>query len=132
THQAFKAESEALLGYIWDKTFETVDAEQVYEVLKARHFVILQGPPGTGKTRLAESIRRDFFQGRGIPAQFHPAVTYEDFVVGLSPDVQAAGLRFRVRPYFSSSLMKLEVSTHARSTSHIQSMSLTTFAYQGG
>ena len=97
--QAFKAESEKLLGYIWDSTFEAVDAEQVHEVLKARRFVILQGgPPGTGKTRLAEQIRRDFFAGRGITVQFDPAVTYEDFVVGLSPDAQAGSLRFGVRP----------------------------------
>ncbi len=30
--------------------------------------------------------------------QFHPAVTYEDFVVGLSPDAQERTLRFDVRP----------------------------------
>jgi 5-methylcytosine-specific restriction protein B len=95
--QAFKAESEKLLGYIWDRTFEVVDTEQVHEVLKARRFVILHGPPGTGKTRLAEQIRRDFSAGRGITVQFHPAVTYEDFVVGRSPDAQAGSLRFGVR-----------------------------------
>jgi len=98
TLQAFKAETEELLGYIWDRTFEAVDALQVYGVLKARRFVILQGPPGTGKTRLAEQIRRDFFQGRGITVQFHPAVAYEDFLVGLSPDAHAGSLRFGVRP----------------------------------
>lgn len=98
TLQAFKAESDKLLGYIWDRTFEAIDAAQVDEVLKARRFVILQGPPGTGKTRLAEEIRRDFFADRGITVQFHPAVTYEDFLVGLSPDAQAGSLRFGVRP----------------------------------
>jgi 5-methylcytosine-specific restriction protein B len=98
TLQAFRAESERLLGYIWDKTFESLDAEHVHTVLRARRFVILQGPPGTGKTRLAEQIRHDFFHGRGITVQFHPAVTYEDFVVGLSPDTQAGTLRFVVRP----------------------------------
>ena len=30
--------------------------------------------------------------------QFHPAVTYEDFVVGLSPDPTQGNLRFDVRP----------------------------------
>ena len=40
---ALKAESEKLLGYIWDRTFGAVDAGQVHEVLKARRFVILQG-----------------------------------------------------------------------------------------
>ena len=74
---------------IWDRTFETVDAAQVHEVLKARRFAILQGPPGTGKTRLAEQIQRDFFDGRGITVQFHPAVTYEDFLGGSDEDVRA-------------------------------------------
>ena len=97
TLQTYKPESEKLLGYIWDKTFEALDAEQVHEVLKARRFAILQGPPGTGKTRLAEAIRREFFQGRGKTVQFHPAVTYEDFLVGLSPDAEAGSLRFGVR-----------------------------------
>ena len=96
--QAFKAESEKLLGYIWDRTFEAVDAERVHEVLNARRFAILQDPPGTGKTRLADQIRRHFFAGRGITVQFHPAVTYEDFLVGLSPDAKAGSLRFGVRP----------------------------------
>lgn len=98
TLQAFNAESDALLGAIWDRTLESVDTKQVYEVLKARRFAILQGPPGTGKTRMAEEIRRQFFAGRGITVQFHPAVTYEDFLVGLSPDAEAGSLRFGVRP----------------------------------
>jgi len=67
--------------------------------LLARHFVILQGPPGTGKTRLAKQVLSDHFGGSGTIVQFHPAVTYEDFVVGISPDVGGAEqLRFRVRP----------------------------------
>jgi 5-methylcytosine-specific restriction protein B len=96
--QAYKEESEALLGAIWERTFEAVDAARVNALLQERRFVILQGPPGTGKTRLAEEVRRDHFAGRGITVQFHPAVTYEDFVVGLSPDAQAGSLRFGVRP----------------------------------
>jgi 5-methylcytosine-specific restriction protein B len=96
--QAFKAEAERLLSDLWNRMFESVTAEQLEEVLRARHFAILQGPPGTGKTRLAERIRREFFGGRGFTVQFHPAVTYEDFVVGLSPDATAGSLRFGVRP----------------------------------
>ena len=57
-------------------------------------FVVLQGPPGTGKTRMAEAVRREFFKDRGRTVQFHPAITYEDFVVGLSPDPTNEGLRF--------------------------------------
>lgn len=60
--------------------------------------MILQGPPGTGKTRLAESVRDEHFAGRGMVIQFHPSVTYEDFVIGLSPDTRDSALRFDVRP----------------------------------
>jgi 5-methylcytosine-specific restriction protein B len=43
-------------------------------------------------------VKREFFDSRGRTVQFHPAVTYEDFVVGLSPDPSDAGLRFRAKP----------------------------------
>jgi len=58
----------------------------VYDLLLSRRFVILQGPPGTGKTRLADLVRTEFFRERGKTIQFHPSVTYEDFVIGLAPD----------------------------------------------
>jgi 5-methylcytosine-specific restriction protein B len=77
--------------------FSSVTAANVARLLKRRRFVILQGPPGTGKTRLAEEVKRDHFGGSGMTVQFHPAVTYEDFVVGLSPDPSAGSLRFDVR-----------------------------------
>lgn len=77
--------------------FPAVNAEQVNRHLRRRRFVVLQGPPGTGKTRLAEEVRRRYFAGRGMTVQFHPAVTYEDFVVGLSPDTREGALRFGVR-----------------------------------
>jgi 5-methylcytosine-specific restriction protein B len=32
-----------------------------------------------------------------MTVQFHPAITYEDFVVGLSPDEKAGSLQFHVR-----------------------------------
>jgi len=72
-------------------------AGEVHELVGARRFVILQGPPGTGKTRMADTIRRRFFDGRGMTVQFHPAVTYEDFIIGLSPDADERSLRFTVR-----------------------------------
>jgi 5-methylcytosine-specific restriction protein B len=77
--------------------FASVTSADVAGLLRRRRFVILQGPPGTGKTRLAEEVKRDHFGGHGMTVQFHPAVTYEDFVVGLSPDPSASGLKFDVR-----------------------------------
>jgi 5-methylcytosine-specific restriction protein B len=42
-------------------------------------------------------VRDRFFSGHGMTVQFHPAVTYEDFVVGLSPKPDDSGLKFDVR-----------------------------------
>lgn len=78
--------------------FPRVSRQEVVELLRERRFVILQGPPGTGKTRLAGEVLGQDFKGRGMTIQFHPAVTYESFVSGISPDVQQSSLRFDVRP----------------------------------
>lgn len=77
--------------------FPDVTAADVNALLKKRRFVVLQGPPGTGKTRMAEIVKREFFGWRGQTIQFHPAVTYEDFVVGLAPQVDGKELGFRVK-----------------------------------
>jgi 5-methylcytosine-specific restriction protein B len=95
---AYRAESEEILGAMWGRMFDRVDATRVHDLLRERRFVIIQGPPGTGKTRLAEQVLREQFAGRGMTVQFHPAVTYEDFLVGLSPDAESGELRFDVRP----------------------------------
>ena len=89
-------------------------AASVNELLRERRFVILQGPPGTGKTRMADQVRREFFGSRGRTVQFHPAVTYEDFVVGLSPDPTDAGLRFRAKPGWL-----LQAATDAHDTPYL-------------
>lgn len=96
---AYKTEREDLLGSLRQDLFPLVTPNLVYEMLKARHFVILQGPPGTGKTRMAEEVLKIHFSNKGMTIQFHPAVTYEDFIVGLSPDIsKEESLRFDVRP----------------------------------
>lgn len=97
-----------------DHLFPAVTAASVNELLRERRFVILQGPPGTGKTRMADQVRREFFGSRGRTVQFHPAVTYEDFVVGLSPDPTDAGLRFRAKPGWL-----LQAATDARDTPYV-------------
>jgi 5-methylcytosine-specific restriction enzyme B len=77
--------------------FITPTADDVRKLLQQRRFVILQGPPGTGKTRVADEVLKGHFRGHGMTVQFHPAITYEDFVVGLSPDENAGSLQFHVR-----------------------------------
>jgi 5-methylcytosine-specific restriction enzyme B len=95
--RAAKAEYDQFHGYLRSQLFRQPTLAEVHELLKRRRFVVLQGPPGTGKTRMANEILQHFFHGRGMTVQFHPAVTYEDFVIGLSPDPQDQGLRFAVR-----------------------------------
>lgn len=77
--------------------FVTPDVDAVNSLLQQRRFVILQGPPGTGKTRLAGQVLKSKYHGHGMTVQFHPAITYEDFVVGLSPNEKAGTLQFHVR-----------------------------------
>jgi 5-methylcytosine-specific restriction protein B len=96
--KAAESEYDAFHAKLRDDIFAAPSADEVHQLLLTRRFVVLQGPPGTGKTRMADEIRRQFFGGRGLTVQFHPAVTYEDFVVGLSPDAREHTLRFDVRP----------------------------------
>lgn len=96
--QPYEAEYHRLVHDVRTHLFAPITADEVYDLLLRRHFVILQGPPGTGKTRLAEQVKQRFFGGRGATVQFHPAVTYEDFVVGLSPRTEGNDLHFTVRP----------------------------------
>ncbi len=93
----YQPEFETFQGALREDLFPVVTPEAVNALVRQRRFVILQGPPGTGKTRLAEEVLRESFAGRGMTIQFHPAVTYEDFVVGLSPDPEEGTLRFNVR-----------------------------------
>jgi 5-methylcytosine-specific restriction protein B len=72
----------------------------VTKLLTSRRYVILQGPPGTGKTRMAREILRDTYKDNGTSIQFHPNVTYENFVGGLAPATTDAGLQFKPEPGF--------------------------------
>lgn len=53
--------------------------------------LILQGPPGTGKTWLAKRLAKALIGQKNVPdeqlrvVQFHPSLSYEDFVRGYRP-----------------------------------------------
>lgn len=63
--------------------------ESMLHRLQTKQNIILQGPPGTGKTWLAKRLayaligRKDDRNVR--PMQFHPNLSYEDFVRGWRP-----------------------------------------------
>jgi 5-methylcytosine-specific restriction protein B len=76
--------------------FPRFDPPGVLSLLRERRFIILEGPPGTGKTRWAMHLAEQV--GGVTTVQFHPARTYEDFVVGLFPRPATDGLAFEVRP----------------------------------
>ena len=63
--------------------------EKILQRLRNKKNLILQGPPGTGKTWLAKKLafaaigERD--EDKIRPVQFHPNLSYEDFVRGWRP-----------------------------------------------
>ncbi len=63
--------------------------ESILDSLRSEQNLILQGPPGTGKTWLARKLafaligERDESKVRSV--QFHPNLSYEDFVRGWRP-----------------------------------------------
>ncbi len=63
--------------------------EEILERMKTKKNLILQGPPGTGKTwlakRLAYVLIGERNRGRIKALQFHPNLSYEDFVRGWRP-----------------------------------------------
>ena len=68
---------------------ERGEIERLIERLRTRKNLILQGPPGTGKTwiarRLAYALMGEKDGGRVRTVQFHPNLSYEDFVRGWRP-----------------------------------------------
>ena len=68
---------------------ERGEIDRLLERLRTRKNLILQGPPGTGKTwvarRLAFALMGEKAESRVRTVQFHPNLSYEDFVRGWRP-----------------------------------------------
>ena len=73
--------------------------ESILTHLENKRNLILQGPPGTGKTWLAKRLGyalvgtkdRAVIRKRMRSIQFHPSLSYEDFVRGWRPDADSNG-----------------------------------------
>lgn len=84
--------------------FPNLTKGSVKALLEKRRFVIIQGPPGTGKTHLVvgkDGLMEDY-SSHGRSIQFHPNVTYENFIGGLFPestrDDGGLGFKFKAKP----------------------------------
>lgn len=71
------------------------DLERILATLRSKRNLVLQGPPGTGKTWLAKRLGQALIgsaarlsSDRIKIVQFHPSLSYEDFVRGWRPSSQ--------------------------------------------
>jgi 5-methylcytosine-specific restriction protein B len=86
--------------FIPRKTLETI-----FQRLKDKKNIILQGPPGTGKTwlgkRMAYALMGEKAKQRVCSVQFHPNLSYEDFVRGYRPAGGEKGLELVDGPFMN-------------------------------
>ena len=88
---AYKPEEEASLIQEAGCFLELSELVKILECIRVKKNLILQGPPGTGKTWLAKRLTQALFSwevradSRERRVQFHPSLSYEDFVRGWRP-----------------------------------------------
>lgn len=86
-----RSESYSLKNIINDGCFIEIERLQEFiNRLRDKKNIIFQGPPGTGKTWLAKRLAYAFMKERAKErlqvVQFHPNLSYEDFIRGWRPD----------------------------------------------
>ena len=77
-------------GILADGCFlEQAEIERLLDLLRTEKNLVLQGPPGTGKTWIAKRLAFALMGGKDnrrlLSVQFHPNMSYEDFIRGWRP-----------------------------------------------
>ena len=103
--KAAREEKEKLEQKYLSFLLPNISSEQVMQILDQRKYVIIEGPPGTGKTRMAMEIAKKYIDKKCI--QFHPNVTYEQFIGGLFPQKSSSGLGFSFAPQAGSLMQSI-------------------------
>lgn len=90
TDETLIADEYLLENIVADGSFMDIqELDSIVDVLRRKKNIILQGPPGTGKTWLARRLGwvlcGERQSDRLTALQFHPSMSYEDFVRGYRP-----------------------------------------------
>lgn len=91
TTESHSSESYTIKNILDDDCFlEDSEVESLIKRLQQKKNLILQGPPGTGKTwiakRIAYALMGSKDDSKVVSVQFHPNLSYEDFVRGWRPN----------------------------------------------
>lgn len=114
---------------------ETVSQDnELTQLLKFKHQIILQGPPGTGKTFTAKDIAYQMIFGKEVDEdkrkeqmlelersgqfeliQFHPAFSYEDFVRGITAKSDGNAIEYKTEDKILMLFAKAAIKNYADS-----------------
>lgn len=81
--KASEGDAKALKRKYQSVMMPNVSVVSLKKLLDERRYVIVEGPPGTGKSTAAQDLYAQYDDH--VTVQFHPNMTYEQFIGGLMP-----------------------------------------------